>query len=255
MCPGSILQRFIRASRPLHDPVLVDHGHEVGSYAHHQQVEQGHQRLEGDAVALGVGLHELESDSAAGEVVEGVAAVFALGVQHGHGGRQPVFGKMVVADDHVHAPAARIFDLVAGLDAAVQSDYELEVPLGRPVDALERDSVALVVTVGDVEVHPVGETADEGVDQGDRGGAVDVVVAVDQNLLAACYRAVEPFHRGVHVFHQEGVVQPVETRAEEGAGLLEGLHPAFYKQLGEDFVNADLSSQAVHLLGICRLTE
>ena len=27
------------------------------------------------------------------------------------------------------------------------------------------------------------------------------------------------------------------------------------EQLGEDFVNADLSSQAVHLLGICRLTE
>ena len=142
-------------------PVLSDHAHEVGGYADHQQVEQGNQTLEGYAVLAGICLHELEAHAAAGEVIEGVVAVFALGVEHGHGGRKRVLRQMVVADDYVQTLAPGVFDLVCGLDAAVQGDYELEVAFRSPVQALQRDSVAFVVAVGDVEVHLVGEAAYE----------------------------------------------------------------------------------------------
>jgi hypothetical protein len=48
---------------------------------------------------------------------------------------------------------------------------------------------------------------------------------------------------GAHAFHEEGVVNLVQTRAEKSACLLEGGNTALYKQGGDDSVNANRSSK------------
>ena len=237
------------------DAVLPDHRHEVGGNADHQQVEQRDQGLERNAELLRIGLHELEAHAAAGQVVEGILAVLTLGVQHRHGLRKRFLRKMVVADNHLQALAAGVFDLVDGLDAAVERDDELEAAVRGPVDALVGHAVALVVAVGNVEIHLVGETLDEGIDQRDGGRAVHVIVAVDQDLLAGGDGAVQPLHRLVHVLHQEGIVEGVQRRAEEGARLLESLDAALDKQLGQHLVDADFRGEPLHLRGVGRLLE
>ena len=63
---------------------------------------------------------------------------------------------------------------------------------------------------------------------------------------------MQTLDRGVHVFHQEGVMESVQTRTEEGARLFECLHSALYKQFGENLVNTDFGGQPVHLPGIRR---
>ena len=45
--------------------VLPYHRDQIGSDAHHQQVQQRDQALEGHVVALGIGLDQLEADGAA----------------------------------------------------------------------------------------------------------------------------------------------------------------------------------------------
>ena len=55
--------------------------------------------------------------------------------------------------------------------------------------------------------------------QDDGGGdAVDVVVAVDRDPLAARQRPLEPRHGPVHVGQQKRIVQVVERRVEEPIG-------------------------------------
>ena len=237
------------------DAVLADHRHEVGGNADHQQVQQRDQALEGDAELLRVGLHQLESHAAARQVVEGIMAVFALGVQHRHGRREGLFRQMVVADDDLDPLAAGIFHLVDGLDAAVERDDQAETAVGRPVDALVGHAVALVVAVGNVEIDLVGETRDEGIDQRDGRRAVHVIIAIDQDLLPGGDRAVQALHGLVHVLHQEGVVQGVQRGAEEGAGLLEGLDAPLDEEFGQHPVDADLRREPLDLRGVGRFFE
>ena len=158
----------------------------------------------------------------------------------------------MVADDDLDPLAAGVFHLVHGLDAAVQRDDQGEPAVGGPVDALVGHAVAFVIAVGDVEVHLVGEALDERVHQGHGGGPVHVVVAVDQDFLAAGYGLVQPLHGRVHVFHQEGVVQGVQARAEEAARLVEGLDAALDQQFGQHAVDAQLRGKAPDLRGVGR---
>ena len=182
-------------------------------------------------------------------------AVLPLGVQHRDGLRERLLREVMVADDDLDPLAARILHLVDGLDAAVERDDEPESPLGGPVDALVGHAVAFVVAVGDVEVHLVGETLDEGIHQCDGRRAVHVVVAVHEDLLTGDDRLVQALHGLVHVLHQEGIVEGLQRGAEEGAGLLEGLHAALHQKLGEHLVDADLRGEPLDLRGIGRLLE
>ena len=200
-------------------------------------------------------MHQLEAHAAAGKVVEGIAAVFPLGVQHRHGLREFLLRQVVVADYHVYSLAAGVLHLLNGLDAAVQGDYEVHARLRGVVDALCGKAVALVISVGDVEVHFRGEALDEGIDQRHGGGAVHVIVSVNQDFLSAGYGVAHALDGYVHVLHQEGVVQVVQRRAEEGAGLLEGLHSPLDQKVGQDAVNSKLGCEPGDLGCVSRFLE
>ena len=234
------------------DAVLPHHGHKVRGDGHDLQVQQRFQGLEVDVVFLGIALDELEAHAAAAQVVEGIVVVLPLGVQHRHGAGKLVLREVVVANDHVDALAAGVLHLLNGLDAAVQGDKEVDAVVRGPVQAFVRDAVALVIAVGNVVFHPLGEAADEGIDQGDGRRSVHVVIAVNQDFLAFGDGLVEPFHGLVHVLHQEWVVEVVEAGPEEAAGLLESFHTALDQQLRQNPVYTELRRQPSHLFRITR---
>ena len=84
----------------------------------------------------------------------GIGLPFEFGIENSHGVGQLVVGHVVVADDEIDAFTLGIGDFLYGLDAAVEGNYECNAILGCIVDAFVRDSVTLVVTVGDIVVEP-----------------------------------------------------------------------------------------------------
>ena len=128
---------------------------------------------------------------------------------------------MMVAYDHVNALGPGVFNLVDGLDAAVEGDDEGEAHLRRPVDALGRHAVSFIVPVRNVEVNVNRNLAQEGIDQRNGRSAVNIIVSVDEYLLSGGNRLRDAFHGLVHVLHQERVVQEFQARPEEETGLLE----------------------------------
>ena len=137
----------------------------------------------------------------------------------------------MVADNHVYALLPGIFNLVYSLDAAVKSNDEPETVLRREVYSLVGNAVSFVVAVGDVEIHFVGESLDEGEHEGDGCGSVNVVVSVNQNLFPAPYGVVQTPDGLVHVLHQEWVMKIVEAGTEECTGFLECLYAALAKDV------------------------
>ena len=81
-------------------------------------------------------------------------------------------------------------------------------------------------------------------------GSVHIVVSIDQNFLSADDCPVKPFDRLVHILHQERVVEIVQTRPEEGTGLLEGLHSPLHEKVGKHPVDAHLCAETLDLLRI-----
>ena len=182
-------------------------------------------------------------------------AVLPLGIQDRNRLGQGFFRKVMVADDHVYALAGGVCDLVDGLDAAVQGYDEPGAVVRGPVYSLEGDAVTFVVPVRDVEVDLRGEAADERIHQCHGGCPVNVVIAVYEDFLPRGDGLMQPFHRLVHVLHQERVVQVLESWTEEGAGLVKGLHTAFYQKLGQDPVYSEFRAKAADLLRVRRLLQ
>ena len=222
--------------------VLAGDTHQVRGNADRQQVQQGNQLGKWYPVTGGVGLDQLEADSAAAQVVEGVAAVLAFGVEHRRRVRQFVFRQMVVADYHVHAQPGGVCDLLSGLDAAVEHYHERETVLRGPVYALVGQAVTLIVAVRYVIVYAGAEFTKEGIYQSHGGGAVHVVVAVHKYLLAAGQGPVQTFDGGVHILHEKRIVESVQRRTEEGPRLLEVSNAPVYEQFCKHGVYAQFGA-------------
>ena len=237
------------------DAVLSRHGHQVRGDGNHLQVQQGFQQGEVQAVLLHIALGQLEAHAAAAEVVEGVVAVFPLGVQDGHRSGQFVLRQMVVADDDVDSLAAGIFHFLDGLDAAVQGNHQAYPVVRGPVQRLVGQAVALVVAVRDIEIHLGRKLLQEGVHLRYGGGAVHVVISVNQDFFFSRNGLVHPFHGLVHVLHQEGVVKVFQAGTEKAAGLFEGFDAALDQQIGQDPVYAQFRRQLRSLLRISSRNE
>ena len=210
--------------------VLPHQRHDVRGDAHHQQVHQRTNLLEGHVVLLGIGLNQLEAHPAARQLVEGVGAVDPLGVQYSHGLRYFVGREMVVADDEIHAFLLRIDYFFRGFDATVQRDDESYALAGRMVDSLDGYAVAFGIPVGNVERQVlVSDVAEELVDQRHGRAAVDVVVAVDHDFLMVADGLLDARDRLVHVLHQEGVMEVGQARFEELLSLLKCVYASLYE--------------------------
>src|ERR1039458_2121966 len=98
---------------------------------------------------------------------------------------------MVICNDEVEAEAARGFSFSEGAHAGVDGDDDANaLGVSRFKDA-RLHAVAVAEAMGDVKSDVAAQHFDGGFEQDDGNGAVDVVVAIEEDGLARGDGAVE----------------------------------------------------------------
>ena len=78
--------------------------------------------------------------------------------------------------------------------------------------------------------------------------AVYIVVAVNQNLFFIAQGSVQPFHRLIHIRHQERVMQIVQIGFKEFSGFFSRRNPSLNKQETDDRAETDFGCQCISLM-------
>ena len=159
------------------------------------------------------------------QIGEGVGAVGAAGVHHGHGLGQDLFALVVVGDDHVHPQGPGVLHLLGGGDAAVHRDNQGDPLAGQGVNGVVVQAVPLFGTVWDVADHLATQRAEKLGEQTGGGDAVHVVVAVDGESLLLPDGPGNALHGLLHVSQEKGVVEQVGAVGQKGRGRWGGVHP------------------------------
>ena len=111
----------------------------------------------------------------------------------------------MVRDDDLEAKGVGVVNLLKGGGSAVQSDNTAESVLNGPIKAFLGKTVAFAASIGDVVSNIGTVLAQKTKTQSDRRGAVDIVIAVQQNSLPVINAFGHGFEGLVHAFHQGGI--------------------------------------------------
>ena len=123
----------------------------------------------------------------------------------------------------VHSEGPGLFGCGEGADAGVNADDEADACGGGLSEDAGLHAVAFAEAVRDVVGDAGrgffgGDSFDGGLEEDGGGGAVDVVVAVDEDGLAGADGPLDARHGHVHAEHEHGVDEVVDGWGEEGAG-------------------------------------
>src|SRR5258708_28854308 len=92
---------------------------------------------------------------------------------------------MMVGDDEVEAEAARGFSGGKGANARINADDELDSSRGGLLNDIVLHAVAVTNAMGDVEISGAAEEFDHCLEDDNGGGAVNVIVAVNEDVFLA----------------------------------------------------------------------
>ena len=113
----------------------------------------------------------------------------------------------MVGDDQIDAESLRCFRGSEGANAHVDANDEANTCCGGSLDHVAAHVVALAYAVGNVEVGCAAAKLDRGLQDNDGHGAVDVVVAVDQDGFFAFDGGVEAVDRSGESSHSSRIVK------------------------------------------------
>ena len=114
---------------------------------------------------------------------------------------------MMVGDDEVEAEIARCFSLGKGAHAGVNRDDETNACRVRFFKHAGLQSIAFAQAVRHMKASFAAQHFNSGLEQNDGGGAVHIVVAVEQNRLMARDGRFKAFDGRSHAQHEEGIVE------------------------------------------------
>jgi len=215
------------------DAIFVDEGDDIGDDAHGDEREefdeQGAHAFGDAGLAAPCGADapcEFVGNARAAEFAEGICAAGQAWVDEceGLGEFFACVGDIVmIGDDEIDAALSVLCEGAGWLDsgdAAVDRDDDLCAAVGEGTEGFGVDSVAFFDAMGDVGADVCGGfKAFEGVVEDAGGGdSVDVVIAVDDDLLVVAEGVDESLGAGIDAGHEAGVVEVGELGFEEGGG-------------------------------------
>jgi len=156
--------------------------------------------------------------------------------------RKRLPGAVVVGDHDVEPEGARLGDLLHGGDSAVHGQHEADTVAGETREGVARDAVALLEAAREVPVGLGAQLAQDEDGERRRADAVDVIVAVDADALAALDGGPDPLDRHAHVAEQERVVAR-KLGVEEAAGVGGLAVPAPDEHRCGDLAHAELANE------------
>jgi hypothetical protein len=154
-------------------------------------------------------------EARSGEVLIGIAAVSAMGIDDRHRRRQHGSRQVMVGDHHVDPHPLRLGDLGDVRHAAVAGDDEPNVALGEARQPRHREAVPVRPARGHV-AERVGAERPQG-ERPDRhcAHAVRVVVTPDGHALPRCHGALDPAQRAFGIRHQVDGMEGLLTGRQE----------------------------------------
>ena len=186
-------------------------------------------------MALEQRLSKLEGDRRTAERLLGIAAVVLVGIENGQRNRDGIVGsrKMVVGDDEVEAEALRGFCFGKGAHSGVDSDDETNTLGIGGFEYGGLQSVALAQSMGHMEANLAAEQFNCGLKQDDGGGAVHVIVTVEQDGFLARDGCFDALHGRLHAEHKERIVELCNFRIEERESFAGGGDAASDQEFGQ----------------------
>ena len=124
----------------------------------------------------------------------------------------------MVGDDQVHAQPPGGLGRSESPDAHVHADDEPDARSGGLLDDVVAHVVAVADAVRNMEFRRAAAELDGGLEDDDCGGAIDVVVAVDEDRLLVLDGGFDPVNGRLHTGHQVGRVQVSECGSQETFG-------------------------------------
>ena len=138
---------------------------------------------------------------------------------------------MVIGDDQVQSQASGGFSGGESANAAVHADDQPDSLLCGPGEDPGLHPVPVVNAVRQMEADLAPQHLNRGFQEYDRGGAIGVIVAIDQNLFALADRRLDAVYRLGHAAHGKGVQQILDVGREELPRLLRATHAALMETL------------------------
>ena len=180
-------------------------------------------------------MSELERDGGSAKEFFRISAAGLIGVENGQrvGHGVPGFKQVMVGDDEVKAEGARGFRFSEGAHAGVNGDDQAHAVGIGGLKHAGLEAVALAKAMGDVKADHAAEHLDGGLEQDDGGGAVHIVVAIEQDGLVELDGLFEAQYGRVHAEHELRVVEVGDFRIQEGEGCFGIDDAAGDEQFGE----------------------
>ena len=158
---------------------------------------------------------KLERNADAAEVLVRIHIIFAMRVHDGAGGRQCIARQMVVGHDDVELSlqARHVLDR---RNATVNGNEQRRC-FRNLFERRTVEAIAFAEAVRDVDVGIGAERTQAGAEQCRRRHAVDVVVAIDRDMLAALDGLRDAGDGLLHVLHEERVIEVLQMLGVEEA--------------------------------------
>src|SRR5207244_596673 len=116
---------------------------------------------------------------------KGIGRILAMWIHYGDRARELRAWFVVIRDHNVDSRFARLFHLVVSLNPAVAGDDQLRAILLRSGDKGAAQVVAVLLAMGDVDVHVGSQLLKKTGPESRRGHAIAVIISVDVYLLMA----------------------------------------------------------------------
>ncbi len=120
-----------------------------------------------------------------------------------------------------------------GADAGIDADDEPDAAIGGLLNDLIPHAVAFADAVRHVVVHFAAAEFKRGFQDDDRGGAVHVVVAVDEHRFAALDGRLQPLHGSAKSQSSSRDNEDPAERREKLVRWFSGRNPAYGQQPGQ----------------------
>ncbi len=148
--------------------------------------------------------------------LHGILAAVLIGIDDRQRLRHAVrLRQMVVGDDEVEAAPRRGFGCGKSANAGIDADDEANAAIGGLLDHLVAHAVAFADAVRDVVLDLAAAELERGLQDDDGRGAVDVVVAIDEDGFAAFDGSLQALDGRAQTGHQVGRVEILQGRGEE----------------------------------------
>gem|GEM_PF-504242 len=230
----------------LHQRTVLTHqrghvGHGADGREVHNRTQERDGITRGNTLVLEHRVGQLERNTDPRQCLVGITAIGTIGVHHGGGVGQLVVGLVVVRNHHVHPNAARMGNLFQRGDSIVHGDQKARAGRGDGVQRSGLHAVTLVEAVGYVITHgAVAEKFEQTHQQRRAGDAVHVIIAKHGYGFAGMDGVGNARRGGIHVAHEEGIVQAPEGRVHES---VEGCGVVTQTTVGQHARNGGVQTQ------------